>query len=142
MWGCAQERSRVANDKKPSCNKMVPTSRGGLGLRPGPALWGRACPAYQLASALSPVHFTSIRKSSFARVASPKSHDEAEDGTIFQGGGSGERSGTDLAGPALPLGLETGAPPVGCRQNRPSTPSQACDVPIVRLRPFTPAKSP
>jgi Tripartite tricarboxylate transporter family receptor len=35
---------------------MVPTSRGGLGLRPGPALWGRASFKYQLPSALSPPH--------------------------------------------------------------------------------------
>jgi hypothetical protein len=41
--------------------------------------------------------------------------DKAEDGTIFQGGGSGERSGHRPSGPSSKRRLELGPMPVGCR---------------------------
>jgi hypothetical protein len=58
----AQERQKAIMPRR-----MVPTSRGGLGLRPGTALWGRANPAYQVPSALSPRRHAQIRSRSGGR---------------------------------------------------------------------------
>jgi hypothetical protein len=47
--------SGTATTKSHHAKQNGPDLAGGLGLRPGPALWGRASFEYQLPSALSPL---------------------------------------------------------------------------------------
>jgi hypothetical protein len=86
---------------------MVPTSRGGLGLRPGPALWGRANPAYQVPSALSPRRHAQIHAhlhiaQSDRRIARrpAKSHDDADHSRVFRVGALGRGRTRRPSGPS------------------------------------------
>jgi hypothetical protein len=88
--------------KKPSHQEERSRPRGGLGLRPGPALWEER-PHLSTPSALSSDYFTRIQRgcrSRGYRAASPKSHDEAEDGTTFQGGALGRGRAHRPSGPS------------------------------------------
>jgi hypothetical protein len=128
-------RSRRACPAR-QCQKAIMPRRngdlaGGLGLRPGPALRGRARPAYQIPCALSPMKF--------GLPAPAKSHDEAEDGTIFQGG---EVGGTDLTAPAPKAAWSWGRCLSGAGLIRRGTANHARDVPLRRGADQSRQKSP
>jgi hypothetical protein len=98
-----------------------PSRRGGPG---GQGLACRRCfgprsSQPHLSPALSSDYFTRIRQAAVHevyRAASPKGHDKAEDGTVFQGGGSGERSGPRPSGPSS--------------KRTPGAGADACRVPV------------
>jgi hypothetical protein len=80
--------------------RMVPTSRGGIGVEAGTLLFGEEqvphinfrLHCHRVAMRKIMPICTRARPDRRVVHRPTKSHDEAEDGTIFQGGGSGKRS--------------------------------------------------
>jgi hypothetical protein len=89
--------------------KMVVPTSGGIGVEAGTVLFGEErfpninfhLHCHRLEPRIG-VGFAGVSRST-CRAASPKSHVAAQDGNAFQGGGSGEGRGTDLAAPVLGL---------------------------------------